>query len=109
MFDTAHKCLLWSLGLMVTAYLVLLAKANPSPVLLAALAMELSFFVLLIVVQKQKKIVIDVLIETTRSLNQARTIFYSSSCKIEKSGKQLHRVEKESRKYCKIAKEIKLK
>ncbi len=82
-FKRAKQLLLWTLCGILTAYLCLVTYAHPSPGLVAALSLELGFFLFMLLFRKmnakrqseqKKKLVIDVLIETTKPISIMRKI-----------------------------------
>lgn len=82
-FKRVKQLLLFALFGILTAYLCLITYAHPSPGLVAALSLELGFFLFMLLFRKlnakrqseqKKKLVIDVLIETTKPISIMRKI-----------------------------------
>ncbi len=80
--NTLTTILLWSLGLLITAYLALLTIANPSPQLITTLSFEVSFMLFMFAArylngkrksQKQKSLVLEILIDSYKPLNRMRS------------------------------------
>lgn len=84
----AKQLLLWICFSFLTAYLSLITYAHPSPALLAALCVEVVFFVFTLVYRKlnskrkseqMKKLVIDFLVETTKPISLLRKFIDSAT------------------------------
>jgi len=87
-FKLTKQILLWTLCGILTAYLCLVTFAHPSLGLVAALSLELGFFLFMLIFRKinakrkseqKKKLVINVLIETTKPISILRKIFDSGT------------------------------
>jgi len=84
MLKRAKQILLWVACGILTAYLGLITYAHPSPGLVLALGLELGFFLFMLIFrnlnskrksEQKKKLVLDVLIRTTKPISIMRTIF----------------------------------
>ncbi len=87
-FKRTKQLLLWILCAILTAYLCLVTYAHPSPELVAALSLELGFFLFMLVFRKlnakrkseqKKKLVLDVLLQSTKPISIMRKIFDGST------------------------------
>lgn len=84
--NRAKQVLLLIACTILTAYLCLITSAHPSPGLILALSLELGFFLFMLAYKKlnakrkseqKKKLVLDILIETTQPISILHTVFDS--------------------------------